>query len=226
MIGAVLVFALLAACHRGPDPEPPAPPERPAVAAHGLDPRAARDAILFGDLDRARVAFRALAEGVVSVPGDEASRAAALNASGRGAAAEEGPDAARALGDLGVACGACHVSEGTRLTPVESPSAQGDGVRPEMARHDRALAIAWSGLVRADPGELAAAAAALRSSNLSTLGGPTPEAAVAMDDAVTAAGEALAMAAPAERGARFGELLSTCALCHAVSPGGLQPEPD
>ena len=94
-----------------------------------------------------------------------------------------------------------------------------------MARHDRALGIAWSGLIRADAQEVAASAAALRATNLSLMSRPTPEGATAMDDAATAAGEALAVAPVAERGARFGALLSACASCHTMTPL-LQAEPD
>lgn len=221
-----MLVLLLLGCPRVANPAPPPPAERAPVVAHGGESLAARDAVLFGDLDRARVAFRALADGLGGLPGDETARASALAAAHQGAAATEGPAAARALGDLGVACGGCHAAAGATLDPASAPTPQGDGVRPEMARHDRALAIAWSGLVRADADELARAAAALRGSNLAALTGPTPEAATAMDEAVTRAGEALASAEPTDRGVRFGELLSTCALCHAVSPGGLQPEPD
>ncbi len=218
------MYLLLAvACVR---PVPVVAPAAPRVVApHGVEAVSIRDALLVADLDRARAAFAALARGLDAVPGDAAARSTAIATATTGSQAPDDFAAARALGELGVACGSCHAAERATIARFMVPVVEGDGVRAEMARHDRALGIAWSGLIRADAAEIASAAAALQASNLSLMTRPTPAGATAMDDAVTAAGEALAMAAPEERGARFGGLLSACAQCHTMTPL-LQAEPD
>lgn len=221
----LLLLGLLACVHPAAAPSV-SEPAVPVVPPHGGGVRPIRDALLRGDLDQARVGFRAVRVGLAPVPGASPLRDAALSAAERGADAADEPTAALSLGELGQACGACHAAAGVQLPTWVSPEPQGDGVRPEMARHDRALAMAWSGLVRADRAELDAAAAALRATRLSTMTGPTPEAARAMDEAATAAGDALAAAPAGERGARFGALVSVCASCHAHTPGELRPEPD
>jgi cytochrome c556 len=222
------MWLLLLAC--APHPRDPVAVEPPHVSSivHAADALAARDAIVNADYPRfAEAITRLTDEFPLAGAGHDLEQAAVVDALGRARAAIDLPQAARALGEVGEACGACHVAAGARLAAPEITAPTGDGVRPEMARHDRALALVWSGLVRPAQADLDAGAAAFAASSLQPVGTPAPAAATVLDDSVTRLASAVAKATtPADRAARFGDVLGTCAACHNAPPSGLGSEPD
>jgi hypothetical protein len=215
--GAIFVFAsmllLLACTHRQP-------PE--ATRRHGQAAIPARDAILLGDLSAFR---RAIAQLDADPPrGASADRVAWRGAVAAAVGASTLEEAARGLGRVGVACGGCHLGAAIAIPGPATATPQGDELWAEMARHDRALQLVWSGLIRPSQADLDAGAAAFRDS-LFHPGGvdPAPQA-LALDEAVSVIAGTLPSAG-ADRGERFGDLLLACVACHASPAPGLQGEP-
>jgi cytochrome c553 len=199
-----------------------------AMRRHQAFAAAVVDAVSHGDLDGARAEAKAL-ESQLSFDGvPEVARAQALwviDAARDIGSASDLPAAARGVGDLAAACGGCHSALGASVAITEPPPVEGDGLRGEMAQHQRAVDRLWAGLIRPSAADLDAGVGLLRATSLSIPGG-TPAAAAAMDDAATDAAARLAAAAPEDRAARFGELLLVCAGCHTARPGGVAIEPE
>jgi len=195
-----------------------------ASATHPDAGIAARDALLFGDLER----FQAELADLEALPAPTAPDDARAWSEGLAAAraATDVRGAATALATVAQACGACHEATGAAVPRPRAIEARGDGVRAEMARHDRALGLVWSGLVRPSKGDLRAGAEAFEDSFL-TPRGPLSPAAAALDEQVTTlAGRVATRPAGAARSEAFGAMIATCQACHAARPGGLELEPD
>lgn len=206
----MLLFLLACAHHEAP-PDP----------RHAVDVIAARDALVNADLPRYQAAMRGVARQfpLRGQPPEPQAELLAVFAAGREVSTL--PDAWNNLGAVGVACGSCHAGVGVKPDAVTTVSVGGDGVRAEMARHDRALALVWSGLVGPSDVDLRAGADAFTASNLQPLAGAGAEAA-ALDDVVTGLARDLVNGAPSERAGRFGALVGTCAGCHVSPPAGLE----
>lgn len=194
----------------------------PLMPAHGGEVVAARDALTFADLvgyrDRMQAFEGHLPEGSPDRFRGLVSAAAAANDLGT---------ADLALGRVAIACGECHAAAHVAPKPRVPPVTDGDGVRAEMMRHDRALTLAWDGLVRPDDQDLYRAAEAFRTSFLAPLTGPPSATAAALDQAVTDTAARLARATdPGRRASEFGQLLGTCAACHTTRPGHITAEPE
>lgn len=209
------MLLLLAACVR-PVPPPPADPR------HGEDVLAARDALVNADLPRFTAAIRAVSH-QFPLPGAVEPQAPVRAALDKAVSASNLSSAAMALAELGAACGSCHSATGAQLAPLEPGASSGDGVRAEMARHDRALALMWSGLVRPSEEELKAGAEAFAASTLRPLGGDVPDA-DRLDELVNQTAGELATGPAADRPAKFAVLVGTCAACHLDPPAGVGGE--
>jgi hypothetical protein len=220
------------ACSGHPAAETPiaavaeAPPAT-AVPAHAAEAEAARDALVFGDVGAFRVRFAAL-EARLPLEGLDDRMQVPFAAAVHGAAgAADLGEATRQLGRVAVTCGECHTEVSVLPHPRVPPMTDGDGVRAEMARHDRALNLLWNGLVRPDVQDLHRGAETLRVSFLTPLDGAASPDAEALDDAVTAAALRLASTSdPGRRGEQFGAVIALCVSCHTIRPGGLRIEHD
>lgn len=218
------MLLLLLACARPPLAPPPTPPSSPPP--HGEAATAARDALVFGDLAGWRDGVVALTD--AALPGVDPARRAAFVAEVQPlAAAPDLAGAARATGQVAQACARCHAAERATIPLTAPPEVEGDGVRPEMARHHRALDLAWTGLVAPAPAALTDAADAFAASFLSPPPAADLPAVHALDEAVTLAADRLRAArSDADRADAFAALLLTCHTCHATRPGGLALEPE
>lgn len=209
------ILPLLLAC---PAKSPPTPPETTAdrMLTHFAYGTEAHDAVIGGDLDRAKKAGVALAA-MAPLPDTPESSLPFLAAvrvhAGALAEAPTLAEAARAVARLGQACGDCHaaVGRGPRAPKDEygNPYAVPTDVMP---RHQWAMLWVWYGVVSADAGAYDAGLAVLaeaptwdpRSEN-STFAGlqkRVQELAVAADRT------------PESRAALYGEVLATCTACH------------
>lgn len=223
----LLVAACTSAC---PGPaRPPAVAPTPAVSAsHGREAVALRDAVVMGDLDSFHRAAEVLAQRFpLPGAGHETEQAALLTRVGQARTAADLPAAARAVGDLGLACADCHRAAGVHPVAAPESTPTGDGVRAEMARHDAALQDLWMGVVADDAAARTAAAARFQRSFLSPQGAPPGAATTELDEQVTAWANAVAVAdTPDRRAAAFAVLLQACASCHRAPPEGLRGEPE
>lgn len=129
-------------------------------------------------------------------------------------------DAAGAVGRIGAACGQCHQATGSR-PGIESqiePSA-GATLPSRMARHQWAADRMWEGLVNPSDeswirGAEVLLEAPLGQAEIPGFGGSR---AAQMGERVhQLANRARSQFEPAERASLYGELLSTCSVCHAA----------
>jgi cytochrome c553 len=137
-------------------------------------------------------------------------------------AAPDLPSAAALAAQLGRACSRCHektsavVSFGWEVAPADEP-----GLQPQMKRHQWAAARLWEGLVGPSDDvwrEGATVLAATKLDVLATMGSGAPR-----GDLPALATRVRELAITAEktddgdaRAKLYGELLSTCAGCHAL----------
>lgn len=219
----------------------PSPPATPAQErAHFGAAYEARDAVVAGDLARAKTALAWLAgaDYPLALPVHHRPGAAAVQAAVReGARAADLQAAAQSVAQLGAACGACH----TRMNRVPQQPPAGftelgeEGLPERMHRHGWAVERMWEGLLGPwdEAYRVGAQVIAEADPQLGAGGGKARSARLAAGlSAVRALGrQAMAMAhAPGERAAAYGELLATCAGCHAAEgvkldrEGGGDPE--
>lgn len=129
--------------------------------------------------------------------------------------------AAALTGDLAAACGTCHYERGVRPVIAFPPEpAAVPGIEAQMQRHQWAAARLWDGVIGPDDGAWFAGARAMSNATID-LGATTH--AKPNSDVV---GYAEAMRALAQRAAEtrnhgersvlYGEMLQTCASCHAI----------
>lgn len=200
--------------------------QKDAMVEHHREVLGARDAIIAGDLRTAKSALGALAERL-PLPGLDGPLQEALEgAASQGAAAEDLDGVSLALGDAAAVCGTCHKAQGTRPTGETGPAPEvGRDVKSQMALHRWASMRLWEGLVAGDDRMMQEATAALRSAPMVPSGtqvdSPLPPEATALevkvhDLAAKAAGAPDARA----RGRAYGQMLATCARCHAMLDGG------
>lgn len=119
--------------------------------------------------------------------------------------------ASQALGALARTCGDCHATLGGPAAPIgEAPEAEDGGVTLRMKRHRWAEARLWDGLVVPSDRAWRAGAHALADA-------PLVPAADVLAQSVHALGrKAIVVGARVDRGAVYGELMATCASCHAL----------
>lgn len=122
---------------------------------------------------------------------------------------------ARTLGRMGVACGSCHTTLGARGTfPVDATPPIATDARAQMIRHAWAVDRMWDGLVGPADASWSAGAGALAAMPLSF--GSNDQATRLAQRLRDLSAQALGAATPRERSDTYGDVLETCALCHAT----------
>jgi hypothetical protein len=203
---------------------------------HDVHGAAMRDAVARADLDGARREATVLAELRVDRAADPAWRArldAMSAAAARVVRAKDLPDASAAVADVARTCGDCHRLGGPSLGILEKPENE-PGIVPGMKRHQWAVARLWDGLVIPSDRAWRAGAHVLRDAPLQPeppRPGQSPlplqrieQLAIAtLATSVHDLAERASVAnASVDRGAVYGELLTTCAACHAHLAQGLR----
>lgn len=194
-----------------------------AMGDHWTEATLARDALIDGDLRRAtRAASRVGAD----LPADVVRadllpmRLAVIEAADRAAKADDLAAAAVAVGEMAWHCGACHAVSGLPVPVEEPPSVIGGALTLEMGRHQQAVHEMWRGLVTHDDAAVIAATRILETEPLIPSGtpadSPLPPVATELEIGVHELAGQIARAEGAERGQRFGQLLTTCATCHKL----------
>lgn len=182
----------------------------------------ARDAIVAGDFDAARVAARALT--VVEIPPrarafDE--KIAGMHTAAARVATSADDSLPREFGELARTCSDCHARLGGPTTvEIGAPPAATPGVPARMSRHVWAVDKLWIGLVFNSEAPWGAGAEVLADPSLSSGELVQNETAVVEVDALAAAVAHLGARAkvaygPGVRARLYGDLLATCAQCHA-----------
>lgn len=240
------LLSLLLACAKEPSSAAAAPPpdRHPAPASRdiGSPPGApscpmiswvphvntARDAILKNDLPVIRAELRWMAASP-SLPKNLTPPVTPSSATTTSAAESDEPRAAALfLGELGVTCGGCHQGHGPSIAEPTPPTPDA-GVLPHMHRHLWAIDRMWEGLM--GPAELNwnQGVALLAGMDLD------PSTFVGRDEQDTPAGylapwirrigvESLRTGDVQMRGRLYGDLLATCAECHAGTLGAPDPQ--
>jgi cytochrome c553 len=184
---------------------------------------AARDAVIADRLGEARASFARLASerDPMDTPATWTPRLAALRElARRGASAHERAETAASLGELAVACGECHEATGARLPLARLEAAENAPTPLPMGRHHWAAERMWEGLIaperaRFREGATVLAEAPLHPAEL-VAGSSPPLAVVALAERTrTLAAEASQASSSPEQARLYGELLTTCAACHA-----------
>lgn len=221
-----MILLLWLGCAPRPAPPPAVVQSRPGAAPHGAAALAARDAVVMGDLLAFQRAIGALGAEFPLAAWPPEAQAEALLAVAKAGGASDIPAAATALGQLAVACGACHTVTGATIPLPTTMTPTGDGIRAEMKRHDRALDLVWRGLVGPSEQALETGAKAFRASTLSAVSGIRWEMAVVLDETASTLAQGIAeVEEPTARAALFGGLLATCSACHSAAPPELtEPE--
>lgn len=192
---------------------------------HGV---ALRDAIARADLDSARREAKVLADLRIEGPVDPTWRRKldAMNqAAARVLEAKDLAQASRGLSALATTCGDCHASLGGPGPVVGTPPAEASGAVPRMKRHYWAAARLWDGLVVPSDDAWKAGAnvladAPLEPEALTPGKTPVPKVGVLARSVRDVAKKAIAATSPADRGAAYAEVISSCSSCHEWLGGG------
>lgn len=220
MRAPILLFVVLASCQASANRDPSSLAQRVVAARERMHARftsasAIQKAIGIGDLDRARAeARRILAQDEPDfLPEwrpfvDEIRLAAA-----RVAASSDPLTAARTMARLGRTCARCHEATEAKIKFPRELAPSDDG----MASHQWGAARMWEGLIGPANERWLAGARTLAGARL-TIAAESGELGIA-DDAERAkflAERAIKLGDPDERATLYGDLLATCAHCHAT----------
>lgn len=249
------VFLIAACSTEAPPPSPAPQPEAatsklPAAGTadakgliasrmknHFIKGFEAKDAVVRGDLDGARAAAKWLAESTDPVEGMGERwdvrigemRAVSLSIS----QASDVPTAAAGVADLAATCGSCHLDLGKGPTyGVGEPPPVGEGVKAHMARHQWAADRFWEGLTGPNEEAWLKASEVMKDDALVAhsedegVAGTVTVASQPHAEQVHRIGASAAAAGSlAEKSEIYGELLATCAGCHAITGGGPKKGP-
>lgn len=193
-----------------------------AMNDHYLDALMLQLAVVGGDLGEVKRAGRALA----TLPEEDALpevakpyARAVREAAGRAAEASSIGDAARAVGELALACGRCHTA--AAAGPEDRPGAPPSASDPHMAVHLYGAYWMGFGVYAPDERSWIAGADALATAPLAPGEAPALPGREGVEDRIHAFGRrAAATADPAARAELFGEVLATCSECHRSLPRG------
>jgi mono/diheme cytochrome c family protein len=206
--------------------DPESPPKAMPMAEHFVQGEEIRIALIAGDLEKAKQPAQWLVDNLVTedmpvrwrahVPKVKRNAKKIVDAT-------EIVDAAKAAGKLGEACGECHADIGIQLSPPDRPTPlKDDTTFAQMDRHSYAAERLWDGLVGSMDDAWTEGATLMRDAPLHGDAAPEPvmTLAASVHDLATSSLELK----PADRGERFGEIISTCATCHGLTKGA-QPAP-
>jgi mono/diheme cytochrome c family protein len=241
------LLLLLAACQQtAPTPSPETAPadgaeataeaEAPAPEAihehmkeHFEKVTAARDALVNSDLAGTREPLTWLAGHDIprdQLPKDAIPYAEAMQAAAkRGAEAEDLVNAAGAVADVAVQCGACHQSTGKGPAYEPGTPPEGEDIQVQMQRYHWAADRMWEGLVGRDDAAWKAGAMAMKTVPLEGVtkvdGSEAPPEVAAFAKTITSLGaEGLEPGEPAKKAALYADFVGTCGACHAGTDGG------
>lgn len=235
----VLALAVLTcSCESGPT-APIAPPAPPA------DQTAARQAEL---RDHMRVHFEAASEMQRAIAHGRLSEARDLAAwlgrhymdtldgwqpyvdemqiAARGIEVARDVSAAGAqLGRLGRACSSCHEARGAQIAfPLTAPPPEGAGLEPQMRRHQWAAARLWEGVIGPSDASWTAGARMMATTPIDVMATahekPNAEVVELAERLRARATFAVDLRDRDVRAATYGEMMATCAGCHAVVRSG------
>jgi mono/diheme cytochrome c family protein len=201
---------------------------RDEMAQHWITGEEARDAIIAGDLAKATKHGRALADQLPVKGAPEGHDAIQLAVKTHAEALADADDlerAALALGAMASQCGACHAATGGGpIYPEPKPPEPGEGIAAEMAVHQYAATLMWTGLVTNSTANFDTAVAALSANPLVPSGtnadSPLPPLATELEVRVhDLAAFAASSTDQVDRADLYGRMLGTCAACHAVVRG-------
>lgn len=208
---------------------------RPAEVPTNLSPlhmanvvdaaNAARLAVIAGDAPTAQAQLGWLSDAGFAprdVPAGLRSHAERLVSDAQaGAATGELGALARAVANVGRACGACHTEAGVGPEFAKAVVPAGNDVRAHMARHQWGSDSLWEGLVTPHEGLWAAGANAFYDVPVDPEVDPRiPAAFTPLTERIHDIGtRCSAVFAPADRAARYAELIETCGECHRALGG-------
>ncbi|MCA9720435.1 MAG: hypothetical protein KC468_37580 [Myxococcales bacterium] len=226
-IGLLVACALLGAC--GETPRPRAKQEVAPADHHFELALAVHDAVTRGQLAEARARAEELSRGL-DPAGFPDSWRLFIDPVWAGATTVAGADelalAAAGASQLVGACGLCHEAHGRSAVAVARARVGEDdapAVTSTVGRHAWAINRLWDGLAGPSPRAWAEGADVLLDAPLMQLsaGGPRPDAAVMtlVSEVHTLAGRAQEARDVGAMMEVYGELLTTCARCHAAGAG-------
>lgn len=244
-----LLLALLVGCGGAPQPASAPPPEAAVEAPPETEPALAplpagthgqmqawfdattraRDAVIAGKEPEAREPMRWIATHVPDSSGmPEGWPTHVLDMqdlAGRITPESPMPEIAAAVALTAMECGHCHVAYEVRpaFDPIQLPT--DEGVVGHMHRHQWAADRMWEGLILGDADRWSIGAMALLEAPETDItrrdGRPAPPAAAALAERLHRLGrEGLTGVDGSQQAAIYGELIATCAECHAITDGG------
>lgn len=193
---------------------------------------AVRNAVIMGDLQQARASAQRLVDSPApkALPKDLKMYLARMRQQADDVVlAGNIAEAAQAVGRLGTACGNCHWRSnrgpnpddtGTSLPWYDPP----DDVGTRMLRHEIGLSQMWQGLIRPSIKAFRSGTVTLTRAPLTAPQGhdePVDSGQhAAIEQIRNFAKMARTASTPAERAEIYGTMLTYCAVCHQVTPGG------
>jgi cytochrome c553 len=195
---------------------------------HDIRARALRDAVVRGDLEGAKSAARAIAALTPSPALDASAQPLFEEMQREARRVAEAPDlvwAAHGVGNVAATCAACHDAMGRSPPPSRRAPTGAPNVETQMVRHLWASDRLWEGLSTPSEASWRAGAAVLADPTLAEAellrGRPVPPPIEGLAATVRKLGlDAATTENRVARGALYGELLDSCARCHAFAGGG------
>lgn len=215
-----------------PSPVVPSAAVKAQMRGHDAHAAALRDAVARADLAVAKREATALADVPIDrgdAPAWNARLDAMKIAAGNLAAAGDLTGASRELAVLARTCGDCHGSlGGGPKANVTEPPESAPGVDPRMDRHRWAVDRLWEGLTVPSEhawkmGARVLMDAPLQPELLTPGQSPVPEIGSLATSVHDLGRRARVTEAAVDRGAIYGDLMTTCSACHARLGGGPSP---
>ncbi len=128
--------------------------------------------------------------------------------------------AALALGEMGVACGSCHASQGVTL-PLKAPEPPPttEGFTEQMQRYHWAAERMWQGLILPSEAAIAESVAAIQALPTADFHPEWAESLPPGAQQTDAVVHQLAALTTTKQGWAYGSMLAACAACHTNLPG-------
>jgi hypothetical protein len=198
--------------------DPESPPQAVPMAEHFVQADEIRDALIAGDLDKAKTPANWLLENMVTEDMPVRWRAhvpKVRRAAKTIAEATELADATAAAGKLAAACGECHADIGVEMKPPHrSVPLNDDSAFAQMDRHGYAAERMWDGLIGPFDDAWSEGATLMRDAPLH--GDAAPEPVMSLASAVHDLATSSVGLDANKRGERYGEIIASCAGCHTI----------